>query len=235
MIDPCHELSWPRAQSSCPRKVPKSTQETSTNCRMATRRSRWSLRDDNRMVVASRRRGGHGRDGRRFAATKRLRSSLRDDNIDDEVVMSWRSPLRGDETVAVVASRRDDDMMVVASRRRGGHGGDGRRFAATRWSQLYFLPCFHTSTVWTNEDGMLTPMSLFSGTRTEMVKRRSRVLRRRTRQAALDKPRVHDGQLGFAILEQKAAETAENRAFEEKQPSVSREFMGSWWSEDLSD
>ena len=35
------------------------------------------------------------------------------------------------------------------------------------------------------------------------VKRRSRVLRRRTRQAALDKPRVHDGQLGFAILEQK--------------------------------
>ena len=138
MIDPCHELSWPRAQSSCPRKVPKSTQETSTNCRMATRRSRWSLRDDNRMVVASRRRGGHGRDGRRFAATKRLRSSLRDDNIDDEVVMSWRSPLRGDETVAVVASRRDDDMMVVASRRRGGHGGDGRRFAATRWSQLYF-------------------------------------------------------------------------------------------------
>ena len=36
-----------------------------------------------------------------------------------------------------------------------------------------------------------------------MVKRRSRVLRRRTRQDALDKPRVHDGQLGFAILEQK--------------------------------
>ena len=34
-----------------------------------------------------------------------------------------------------------------------------------------------------------------------VVKRRSRVLRRRTRQAALDKPRVHDGQLGFAILE----------------------------------
>ena len=98
----------------------------------------WSLRDDNRMVVASRRRGDHGRDGRRFAATKRLRSSLRDDNIDDEVVMSWRSPLRGDETVAVVASRRDDGMMTVASRRRGGHGGDGRRFAATRWSQLYF-------------------------------------------------------------------------------------------------
>ena len=27
-----------------------------------------------------------------------------------------------------------------------------------------------------------------------MIKRRSRVLRRRTRQAALDKPRVHDGQ-----------------------------------------
>ena len=138
MIDPCHEISWPRAQSSCPRKVPKSTQETSTNRRMATRRSRWSLRDDSRMVVASRRRGGHGRDGRRFAATKRSRSSLRDDDIDDEVVMSWWSPLRGDETVAVVASRRDDDMMVVASRRRGGHGGDGRRSAATRWSQLYF-------------------------------------------------------------------------------------------------
>ena len=26
---------------------------------------------------------------------------------------------------------------------------------------------------------------------------------------------------------------AENRAFEEKQPLVSREFMDSWWSEDL--
>ena len=52
--------------------------------------------------------------------------------------MSWRSPLRGDETIAVVASRGDDGMMVVASRRRGGHGGDGRRFAATRWSQLHF-------------------------------------------------------------------------------------------------
>ena len=34
-----------------------------------------------------------------------------------------------------------------------------------------------------------------------IVKRRSRVLRRRMRQAALDKPRVHDEQLGFAILE----------------------------------
>ena len=58
------------------------------------------------------------------------------------------------------------------------------------------------------------------GTRSVMIKRRSRILRRRTRQAALDKPRVHDGQLGFAILEQKAAETAANRAFEEKQPLV---------------
>ena len=90
------------------------------------------------MVVASRRRGGHGRDGRRFAATKRSRSSLRNGDIDDEVAMAWRSPLRGDETVAVFASRRDDGMIAVASRRRGGHGGDGRRFAATRWSQLYF-------------------------------------------------------------------------------------------------
>ena len=155
------------------RAVPISTLELQSRVEhadaMATRRSRSSLRDDNRMVVASRRRGGHDRDGRRFAATKRSRSSLRDDDIDNEVVMSWRSPLRGDETVAVVASRRDDGMMAVASRRRGGHGGDGRRFAATRWSQLYFLPCFHTSTVWTNEDGMLTPMSLFSGTKVEMV------------------------------------------------------------------
>ena len=140
------------------RAVPISTLELQSRVEhaethMATRRSRWSLRDDNRMVVASRRRGGHGRDGHRFAATKWSRSSLRDDDIDNEVVMSWRSPLRGDETVAVVASRRDDDMMAVASRRRGGHGGDGRRFAATRWSQLYFrrltpifLP-FHTSMV----------------------------------------------------------------------------------------
>ena len=124
------------------RAVPISTLELQSRVEhadaMATRRSRSSLRDDSRMVVASRRRDGHGRDGRRFAATKRSRSSLRDGDIDDEVVMSWRSPLRGDETVAVVASRRDDGMMAVASRRRGGHGGDGRRFAATRWSQLYF-------------------------------------------------------------------------------------------------
>ena len=40
------------------------------------------------------------------------------------------------------------------------------------------------------------------------------------RQAALEKPCVNDGQLGFAILQQKASETAENRAFEEKQPLV---------------
>ena len=69
-----------------------------------------------------------------------------------------------------------------------------------------------------------------------LVKRRSRVLRRRTRQAALGKPRVHGGQLGFAILEQKAAETAENRAFEEKQPSTLSFFYRkprSWWCEDL--
>ena len=36
MIDPSHEISWPRAQSSCPRKVPNSTQETSTNRRIQT-------------------------------------------------------------------------------------------------------------------------------------------------------------------------------------------------------
>ena len=52
--------------------------------------------------------------------------------------MSWQSPLRDDETIAFVASRGDDGMMVVASRRQGGNGGDGRRFAATRWSQLHF-------------------------------------------------------------------------------------------------
>ena len=99
------------------RAVPISTLELQSRVEhadaMATRRSRSSLRDDSRMVVASRRRGGHGRDGRRFAATKRSRSSLRDDDIDDEVVMSWRSPLRGDETVAVVASRRDDGMPLA--------------------------------------------------------------------------------------------------------------------------
>ena len=48
---------------------------------------------------------------------------------------------------------------------------------------------------------------------------------------------MHDWQLGFSILEQKAAETAANRAFEEKQPlfffTESREFMDSWWCEDL--
>ena len=84
------------------------------------------------MAVALRRGGGHDRDGRRFAATRRSRSSLRDDDIDDEVAVSWRSPLRVDESVDVVAWRRDDDMMVVASRRRDGHGGDDRGIAATR-------------------------------------------------------------------------------------------------------
>ena len=41
---------------------------------------------------------------------------------------------------------------------------------------------------------------------------------------------MHDGQLGFAILEQKAAETAENRAFEEK-PQFFYRNRDSWWSE----
>ena len=53
-----------------------------------------------------------------------------------------------------------------------------------------------------------------------LIKRRSRVLQRRTRQAALDKPRVHDGQLGFCYTKALKSETLENRAFEEKQPSV---------------
>ena len=59
------------------------------------------------------------------------------------------------------------------------------------------------------------------GIRIPLVKRGSRVLRRRTRQAALDKPRVHDGQLGFWYTIAKKSETAENRAFEEKQPLAS--------------
>ena len=66
-----------------------------------------------------------------------------------------------------------------------------------------------------------------------LVKRRSRVLRRRTPQAALDKPRVHDGQWGFYYTRALLSVTAENRPFEEKQPLVSRGFMDSWWSEDL--
>ena len=44
-------------------------------------------------------------------------------------------------------------------------------------------------------DHMLTTFGLLV-----FVKRRSRVLRRRTRQAALDKPRVHDGQWRFFLL-----------------------------------
>ena len=40
---------------------------------------------------------------------------------------------------------------------------------------------------------------VFEGSCT-LIKRRSRVLRIRMWQAALDKPRVHDGQLGFSIL-----------------------------------
>ena len=56
--------------------------------------------------------------------------------------------------------------------------------------------------------------------RLAVVKRHSRVLRRRTRQAALDKPRVHDGQWGFCYTRALMSVTAENRAFEEKQPLV---------------
>ena len=44
----------------------------------------------------------------------------------------------------------------------------------------------------------------------QFTKRRSRVLRRRMRQAALDKPRVHDGQWRFAILEQKVCNGCES-------------------------
>ena len=54
----------------------------------------------------------------------------------------------------------------------------------------------------------------------EFVKPRSRVLRRRTWQAALDKPRVHDGQWGFCYTIALMSVTAENRAFEEKRPLV---------------
>ena len=67
----------------------------------------------------------------------------------------------GDET----AERRGYGMMAVASRRRsrrrGGHGGDGPRFASTRWSQLYFK--------------RLTPsfFALFSHGRTNDVHRHS--------------------------------------------------------------
>ena len=50
------------------------------------------------------------------------------------------------------------------------------------------------------------------------IKRRSRVLQRRTRQAALDKPRVHDEQLGFCYTKALKSVTAKNRSFEEKQP-----------------
>ena len=93
------------------RAVPISTLELQSRVEhadaMATRRSRSSLRDDSRMVVASRRRGGHGRDGRRFAATKRPRSSLRDDDIDDEV---W---CRGGRRFA--ATRRSLSSLRVAT------------------------------------------------------------------------------------------------------------------------
>ena len=61
---------------------------------------------------------------------------------------------------------------------------------------------------------------LFFRISNSMIKRRSRILRRRTRQAALDKPRVHDGQLGFAILELESRKRLKNRAFEEKKPLV---------------
>ena len=52
----------------------------------ATRRLRSPLRDD-KMIVASRRRGGDGHGGRRFAATRRSLSSLHDD--DRMVGHSW--------------------------------------------------------------------------------------------------------------------------------------------------
>ena len=64
---------------------------------------------------------------------------------------------------------------------------------------------------------------------TIMIKRRSRVLRRRTRQAALDKPRVHDGQLGFCYTKTLKSVTLENRAFEEKQHLDCNEIDSKAW------
>ena len=50
-----------------------------------------------------------------------------------------------------------------------------------------------------------------------MVKRRSRVLRRRTRQAALDTPRVHDGQLGFCCTKALKSETTEKARLDDSE------------------
>ena len=41
------------------------------------------------------------------------------------------------------------------------------------------------------------------------------------------------GAVGIFLTKARKSATAENRAFEEKQSLVSRELMGSWWSEDL--
>ena len=50
-------------------------------------------------------------------ATRRSRSSLRDDDIDDEVVMSWRSPLRGDEMVAALFQTLDTHFFCAPGQR----------------------------------------------------------------------------------------------------------------------
>ena len=65
-----------------------------------------------------------------------------------------------------------------------------------------------------------------------IIKRRSRVLRRRTRQAALDKPRVHDGQLGFCSTKALMSVRLKNRAFEEKQQApldLNKKYLAAWY------
>ena len=57
--------------------------------------------------------------------------------------------------------------------------------------------------VWGLAAGRLFPPRFNSMRGLRFIKRRSRVLRRRTRQAALDKPRVHEGQWGFSLLSSK--------------------------------
>ena len=83
---------------------------------------------------------------------------------------------------------------------------DGERTRLTNNSARYEHVLAHN--LWVSFETALpqeqfAPREPASNPLSRMIKRRSRVLRRRKRQDAPDKPRVHDGQLGFAILEQK--------------------------------
>ena len=101
-----------------------------------------------------------------------------------------RRPLRG-------ASRRSHTASQSRSRRRTKRTTRTRRRKRRKWRK--FQARHHTRAP--PRASLCAPVHGDKNKSiSNIIKRRSRVLRRRTRQAALDKPRVHDGQWGFSLL-----------------------------------